>query len=43
VIVSEELELDESWKCLVIPNDGLFDDIVAESNVIFIINYGGGG
>ena len=42
VIVSEELRLNESWKCLVIPNDGLFDDVFAES-IIFIINYGGGG
>ncbi len=42
VIVSEELRLDESWKCQVIPNDGLFDDVIAES-IIFIINYGGGG
>jgi len=43
VIVSEELHLDESWKCQVIPNDGMYDDVVAESNIIFIINYGGGG
>jgi hypothetical protein len=42
VIVSEELRLGEYWKCQVIPNDGLFDDVFAES-IIFIINYGGGG
>jgi hypothetical protein len=43
VIVSEEILLDESWKCLVIPNDGMYDDVVAESNILFIVNYGGGG
>jgi hypothetical protein len=43
VIVSEELHLDDSWKCLVIPNDGMYDDLTSESNIIFIINYGGGG
>lgn len=43
VIVSEELHLDETWKCFVIPNDGLYDDVNSESNVIFLINYGGGG
>lgn len=43
VIVSEEIRLDDSWKCFVFPNDGLDDDAVAESNVLFIITYGGGG
>lgn len=43
VIVSEEILLDQYWKCLVIPNNGMYDDVFAESNVIFIVNYGGGG
>ena len=43
VIVSEELRLDDSWKCLVTPNDGVQDDVVTESNILNIINYGGGG
>jgi hypothetical protein len=43
IIVSEEILLDESWKCLVIPNDGMYDDVVAESNILFIIIYRGGG
>lgn len=43
VIVSEEICLDETWKCQVIPNDGLFDDVQIDSNVLFILNYGGGG
>jgi len=43
VIVSEEIHLDESWKCLVIPNDGMNDDVFSESNILFIISYGGGG
>ena len=43
VIVSEELRVDDSWKCLVTPNDGLHDDLVTESNIINIINYNGGG
>jgi hypothetical protein len=43
VLVSEEIHLDESWKCLVTPNDGAQDDVVTESNILTIINYGGGG
>jgi hypothetical protein len=43
VIVSEEIRLDESWKCLVTPNDGMYDDITTESNILYLINYGGGG
>jgi len=42
VIVSEELHLDETWMCIVTPNDGLFDDVNTASNIIFIISYGGG-
>jgi hypothetical protein len=43
VIVSEELHLDDSWKCLVTPNDGMQDDVFTESNILNVINYGGGG
>jgi hypothetical protein len=43
VIVSEEIRLDESWKCLVTPNDGIQDDVATESNILYLINYGGGG
>jgi hypothetical protein len=43
VIVSEEIRLDESWKCLVTPNDGMQDDVTTESNILYLINYGGGG
>jgi hypothetical protein len=43
VIVSEELHLDDWWKCLVVPNDGLYDDTTTGDNfVLYIINYGGG-
>jgi len=42
-IVSEELHLDEYWKCLVTPNNGMYDDVNTESNILYIINYGGGG
>jgi hypothetical protein len=42
VIVSEEIRLDESWLCMVTPNDGIYDDIDTASNILFIINYGGG-
>ncbi len=43
VIVSEEIRLDQYWKCLVTPNDGMYDDSTTESNILFVINYGGGG
>jgi len=43
VLVSEELCVGDSWKCLVTPNDGLNDDLPTESNILNIINYGGGG
>jgi hypothetical protein len=43
VLVSEEICLDQIWKCLVTPNDGLQDDVVTESNILYVINYGGGG
>jgi hypothetical protein len=43
VIVAEETHLDEIWKCFVTPNDGMQDDATTESNIIYIVNYGGGG
>jgi hypothetical protein len=43
VIVSEETSLDDTWKCLVTPNDATYDDIITESNILFIVSYGGGG
>ena len=43
VIVSEEIRLDEIWKCLVTPNDGMYDDVIADQIFLFIVNYGGGG
>jgi hypothetical protein len=43
VLVSEEIHLDDSWKCLVTPNDGQQDDATTESNILYVINYGGGG
>ncbi|MCK4348449.1 MAG: choice-of-anchor J domain-containing protein [Thermoplasmatales archaeon] len=42
VIVSEETNVDESWKCLVTPNDENQDDEFIESNILEIIPYGGG-
>ena len=42
VIVSEETNVGESWKCIVTPNDGIQDDESVESNVLDVINYGGG-
>lgn len=42
VIVSEETSIDDNWKCIVTPNDGLQDDLSVESNVLTIISYTGG-
>jgi len=42
VMVSEETNVGESWKCEVTPNDGITDSESIESNVLEIINYGGG-
>jgi hypothetical protein len=39
VIVSEELLLDETWMCVVTPNDGLYDDTYTASNILYIISY----
>ncbi|MBE3120957.1 MAG: hypothetical protein IMZ53_16655 [Thermoplasmata archaeon] len=44
VIVSEEIHLDESWKCFVTPNDGIYDDLTIGDDIfLIIVNYGGGG
>jgi hypothetical protein len=44
VIVSEEIHLDEIWKCLVTPNDRIYDDLTIGNEIFLIIdNYGGGG
>ena len=42
VIVSEETNVGESWKCTVTPNDGTQDSEPVESNILNIINYDGG-
>ena len=42
VIVSEETNLWETWKCIVIPNNGIQDGIEIESNILTIISYPGG-
>lgn len=43
VLISEEIRVDETWKCFVTPNNGVQDDVTTESNPLMIINYGGGG
>ncbi len=42
VIVSEETEIGDFWKCVVTPNDGFIDDIPTESNILEVISYPGG-
>ena len=42
VIVSEETNVAELWTCDIIPNDGIQDDSIFESNSLVIVNYGGG-
>ena len=43
-IVSEELHLDEYWKCQITPNDGIYDDLTIGDDIfLIIVNYGGGG
>ncbi|MGF3584639.1 MAG: LamG-like jellyroll fold domain-containing protein [Thermoplasmatota archaeon] len=43
VIVSEETYINDIWRCIVTPNDGINDDTPVESNILQIISYGGGG
>jgi hypothetical protein len=42
VIVSEETQIDETWSCVVTPNDFNQDDDEVISNFLTIIGYGGG-
>ena len=42
VIVSDETDIGERWKCTIIPNDRVQDDEPLGSNVLIIVNYGGG-
>jgi hypothetical protein len=42
IIVSEELNRGEIWQCIVTPNDGVQDGIPVASNLLQLINYGGG-
>ncbi len=42
VIVAEETTLGETWKCIVTPNDSTQDDISTESDILYVISYGGG-
>jgi len=43
VIVSEETAVENRWKCTAIPNDSIQDDELVQSNILQIMNYGGGG
>ena len=42
VIVSDETQINDNWRCDVTPNDGDQDDTTVESNTLEIVNYGGG-
>lgn len=42
VIVSDETQINDVWRCDVTPNDGNQDDTTVESNTLQIVNYGGG-
>lgn len=42
MIASQETQAGELWQCLIIPNDGIQEDTTWESNILQIINYGGG-
>jgi len=43
VIVSDETQLGDIWRCTVIPNDSNQDDDAVVSNSLVIVSYGGGG
>jgi len=43
IIVSEEINVGESWQCIVTPNGEEQDDEPIESNVLEIVDYPGGG
>ncbi len=42
VIVSDETQVGQTWRCDVTPNDGNQDDTTVESNTLQIVDYGGG-
>ncbi|MEM0466623.1 MAG: LamG-like jellyroll fold domain-containing protein [Candidatus Thermoplasmatota archaeon] len=42
VIVAEETSLGQTWKCIVTPNDSTQDDASTESDILYLISYGGG-
>jgi len=42
VIVSDETQINDVWRCDVTPNDSDQDDNTIESNTLTIVNYGGG-
>jgi len=42
ILVSEETNIWETWKCIITPNDTSQDDIEIVSNILTIINYPGG-
>ena len=42
VIVSDETNVGDTWRCDVTPNDGIQDDELFVSNSLNIVNYGGG-
>jgi len=42
VIVSEETAVEDCWKCIVTPNNGIQDDVSTESDVLYVISYDGG-
>ncbi|RLF28956.1 MAG: hypothetical protein DRN08_04185 [Thermoplasmata archaeon] len=43
VIVSEETNIGETWKCIITPNNGTTDGAAVESNTLEIVDYTGGG
>ena len=42
IIVSDETNVGDVWKCTVTPNDATQDDVTVVSNTLQIVNYGGG-
>jgi hypothetical protein len=42
VIVAEETMYGEIWQCIVIPSNGVVDDIPVASNILQIQGYSGG-
>jgi hypothetical protein len=42
IIVSQELEIGDSWQCYIIPNNTVQDDSPISSNILNIIGYVGG-